>query len=195
MQLESFSDIGGEAVELVQDILAPVTSVYNTLSDVVKKERYDELPDSGKVGLGQQGDDRFQAQVQFQSAKVFLEMEEWENAAQALQDACNIDPDNGHYLADLAWSIYRNPKNSASRAMQEKARQLLGKALNLEKSAEGFAYRGVDASRCRPGNAGRVGVQQGTSDQFTPTARPAGREDDPGQTVAGEKGLFRKMFL
>jgi len=139
---EVLMQLGGEEAELVQEILSTVANAYNTLSDVVKKERYDEMLGSDRIGLGQQGDDRFQAQVQFQSGQVFIEMEEWDNAEKALQDACNIDPDNGSYLANLAWTIYRNPQNRNSRAMQEKARQLLGRALALERTAEGFAFKG-----------------------------------------------------
>lgn len=139
---EVLMQLGGEEAEQVQEILATVASAYNTLSDVVKKERYDEMLGSDRIGLGQQGDDRFQAQVQFQSGQVFLEMEDWDNAEKALQDACNIDSDNGCYLAHLAWAIYRNPHHRNSRAMQEKARHLLGRGLTLERSAEGFAFKG-----------------------------------------------------
>jgi len=191
---ETLMQLGGTEAELVQDILSTVAAAYNTLSDVVKKERYDELLNSDRVGLGRQGDDRFQAQVQYQSARVFIEMEEWDNAEQALQDACNIDPDNGHYLAALAWSIYRNPKNTRSRAMLEKARQLLGKALKLEKSAEGFAYKGwmhFDAGQdtlaeAEFNKALRINSRQQLARQ--------GLRAIQGKQELENKGLFRKMF-
>jgi CheY-like chemotaxis protein/curved DNA-binding protein CbpA len=134
--------LAGAEAALAEEILAAVANAYNTLSDVVRKENYDQLLGSNRIGLGQKGDDRFQAQVQSQSGKVFIEMEEWDNAETALQDACNIDPGNGDYLAHLAWAIYRNPRNAASRAMQEKARQLLNRALTLERTAAGFAFKG-----------------------------------------------------
>ncbi|BCR03532.1 hypothetical protein DESUT3_06010 [Desulfuromonas versatilis] len=134
--------LSGVDGRLVEDILATVSTAYNTLSDVVKKERYDELLGSDRIGLGQKGDERFQAQVQAQSGKVFIEMEEWDNAEKALQDACNIAPGNGDYLAHLAWAIYRNPKNAASRAVLEKSRQLLNSALTLERTGKGFAFKG-----------------------------------------------------
>jgi CheY-like chemotaxis protein/tetratricopeptide (TPR) repeat protein len=134
--------LSGEEAAVVEEILSAVATAYNTLSDVVKKERYDELLGSEKIGLGQKGDDRFQAQVQFQSGKVFLEMEDWDAAEKALQDACNIAPDNGDFLAHLAWSLYRNPRNVSSRAMLEKAKQTLNRALVLERSAPGFAFKG-----------------------------------------------------
>ncbi len=134
--------LSGEESTVVEEILATVANAYSTLSDVVKKERYDELLGSEKIGLGREGDDQFQAQVQFQSGKVFLDMGEWDSAEKALQDACTIAPGNGEYLAHLAWAIYRNPVNASSRAMQEKARQLLNRALGLERSAAGFAFKG-----------------------------------------------------
>jgi tetratricopeptide (TPR) repeat protein len=109
---------------------------------VVKKERYDELLGADRIGLGQKGDDRFQAQVQAESGKVFIEMEEWENAEKALQEAVNFDPSNGDYLAHLAWAVCRNPKNAASRAMQEKARQMLNRAITMERTPPGFAFKG-----------------------------------------------------
>ncbi|GAB4174333.1 MAG: hypothetical protein Tsb0017_17230 [Geothermobacteraceae bacterium] len=139
---ETLMQLTGEAATLAEELLAQVSTAYNTLSDVVKKENYDQMLGSDRIGLGEEGDDRFQARVQFQSGKTFLEMEEWAEAEKALQDACNIDTGNGIYLANLAWAIYRNPKNSQSRAMMDKARQMLARALTLEKSGEGFAYRG-----------------------------------------------------
>lgn len=134
--------LAGEDAALVEEILTTVANAYNTLSDVVKKERYDELLGADKIGLGHKGDDRFQAQVQAESGKVFIEMEEWDNAEKALQEAVNFDTGNGDYLAHLAWTVYRNPKNAASRVMQEKARQMLNRALTLERTPAGFAFKG-----------------------------------------------------
>jgi len=134
--------LSGEDATLIEEILATVANAYNTLSDVIKKERYDELLGADKIGLGQKGDDRFQAQVQAESGKVFIDMGEWENAEKALQEAVNFDPGNGDYLAHLAWAICRNPKNAASRTMQEKARQMLNRAITMERTPPGFAFKG-----------------------------------------------------
>ncbi len=139
---EVLMQLGGEEAVLVEGILSKVATAYDTLSDIVKKERYDEMLGSDKVGLGQKGDDRFQAQVQAESGKVFLEMEEWDNAEKALQDAVTADPDNGDYLANLAWSIYKNPKYASSQAMQNKAKQMLNKSITMERTAQAFAYKG-----------------------------------------------------
>lgn len=139
---EVLMQLGGEEAALVEGILSTVATAYDTLSDVVKKERYDELLNSEKIGLGQEGDDRFQAQVQAESGKVFIEMQEWDNAEQALKEAAACDPNNGEVLAHLAWSIARNPRYAESQAMQGKAKQMLNKALTMERSAVGFAYKG-----------------------------------------------------
>lgn len=139
---EILMQLSGEDATLVEEILSTVANAYNTLSDVVKKERYDELLGADKIGLGHKGDDRFQAQVQAESGKVFIEMEEWDNAEKALQEAVNFDTGNGDYLAHLAWAIYRNPRNAASRAMQEKAKQMLNRAITLERTPAGFAFKG-----------------------------------------------------
>lgn len=139
---EVLMQLGGEEAGLVEGILSTVATAYDTLSDVVKKERYDELLNSEKIGLGQEGDDRFQAQVQAESGKVFIEMQEWDNAEQALKEAVACDPNNGEVLAHLAWSISRNPRYAESQAMQGKAKQMLNKALTMERTAVGFAYKG-----------------------------------------------------
>ncbi|HKJ30061.1 MAG TPA: hypothetical protein VKA22_07635, partial [Desulfuromonadales bacterium] len=139
---EVLMQLGGEEAVLVEEILSKVATAYDTLTDVVKKERYDEMLGADKIGLGHKGDDRFQAQVQAESGKVFLEMEEWDNAERALQEAVNADPDNGDYLASLAWAIYRNPKYTDSLAMRNKAKQMLNKSISMERTALAFAYKG-----------------------------------------------------
>ncbi len=191
---ETLMQLTGEEAVLAEEILSRVSTAYNTLSDVVKKENYDQMLGSDRIGLGEEGDDRFQAQVQFQSGKTFLEMEEWEEAEKALQDACNIDPDNGVYLANLAWAIYRNPRNRQSHALRDKARQLLARALMLEKSGEAFAYKGwmhLDA-----------GQEALAEAEFTKALKrnPRQRLARKGLRAIQEKreqekkGLFRRMF-
>jgi CheY-like chemotaxis protein/tetratricopeptide (TPR) repeat protein len=191
---EVLMHLTGEAADMVEEILAAVATAYNTLSDVVKKERYDELLGSDKVGLGQKGDDRFQAQVQFQSGKVFIEMGEWESAEKALQDACNIDPNSGAYLAHLAWAIYRNPQNAHSRAMLEKAKRMLNRALTLERTASGFAFKGwmlleggqEALAELEFNKALKLDARQLLARQGLRAIREK-REQE-------KKGLFRKMF-
>jgi CheY-like chemotaxis protein/Flp pilus assembly protein TadD len=140
---ERFMELSGATSALAQDILAIYAEAYNTLSNVVAKERYDEmLNDNKTMGIDGRQDGQLHAKIQFQSGKVFLDMGEYENAEKALQDAYTLEPDNAGHAAFLAWAIYRNSANSNSSAAQERARTLLTKSLQIEKSAEAFAFRG-----------------------------------------------------
>lgn len=142
--------LGGEEASQAEEILSLVANAYETLSDVVKKEKYDQLLGTEKIGLGHKGDERFRAQVQAQSGKVFIDMEEWDNAEKALKDACAIEPDNGDTLAHLAWSIYRNPQYAASRPTLDRAKQMLNRAITMERTAPAFAFKGwilIDAGQ------------------------------------------------
>lgn len=139
---EKFMELPGNIQAMAQDILSVYAHAFNTLSNVVAKERYDELLNSEKIGLGGQQDDALQAQVQFQSGKVFLEMGEHDNAEKALNDAYTLEPDDPGHCAYLAWAIYRNPANRNSQAAREKARGLLVKAIQYGKISETFSFRG-----------------------------------------------------
>ncbi|MBP1728555.1 MAG: response regulator receiver protein [Deltaproteobacteria bacterium] len=140
---ERFMELSGATSAMAQDILAIYADAYNTLSNVVAKERYDELlNDNQTMGIDGKQDGQLHAKIQFQSGKVFLDMGEFENAEKALQDAYTLEPDNAGHAAFLAWAIYRNSANSNSRAAQERARSLLTKSLQVAKSAEAFAFRG-----------------------------------------------------
>lgn len=140
---ERFMELSGNTSTMAQEILSIYADAYNTLSNVVAKERYDEmLNDNQTVGIDGKQDGRLHARIQFQSGQVFLEMGEFENAEKALQEAYTLEPDNGQHAAFLAWAIYRNSANNNSRAAQERVRTLLTKSLQIEKSAEAFAFRG-----------------------------------------------------
>lgn len=142
--------LGGEEASQAEEILSLVANAYETLSDVVKKEKYDQLLGSERIGLGHKGDERFRAEVQAQSGKVFIDMEEWDNAEKTLKDACAIEPDNGDTLAHLAWAIYRNPQYAASRPTLDRAKQMLNRAITMERTAPAFAFKGwilVDAGQ------------------------------------------------
>ncbi|MDZ4185438.1 MAG: response regulator [Desulfuromonadales bacterium] len=134
--------LGGAEARQAEEIMAMFANAYETLSDVVKKEKYDQLLGSETIGLGHKGDEHFRAEIQAQSGKVFIDMEEWDNAEKALKDACAIEPDNGDTLAHLAWAIYRNPQYAASRPTLDRAKQMLNRAITLERTAPAFAFKG-----------------------------------------------------
>lgn len=140
---ERFMELSGPTADLAQEILSIYADAYNTLSNVVTKERYDEmLNDNQTMGIDGKQDGQLHARIQFQSGKVFLEMGEYENAEKALQDAYTLEPDNSGHTAFLAWAIYNNSANRKSKAALDRARNLLTKSLQIEKSAEAFAFRG-----------------------------------------------------
>lgn len=142
--------LGGAEASQAEAILSMVANAYETLSDVVKKEKYDQLLGSETIGLGHKGDEHFRAEVQAQSGKVFIDMEEWDNAEKVLKDACAIEPDNGDTLAHLAWAIYRNPQYAASRPTLERAKQMLNRSITMERTSPAFAFKGwilIDAGQ------------------------------------------------
>jgi len=140
---ERLMELSGATASMAQDILAIYAEAYNTLSNVVAKERYDEmLNDNKTLGIDGKQDGRLHARIQFQSGKVFLDMGEFENAEKALQEAYTLEPDNSEHTAFLAWAIYNNPVNSNSRTVRERVQTLLTKSLQIAKSAEAFAFRG-----------------------------------------------------
>lgn len=140
---ERFMELSGATSAMAQEILSIYADAYNTLSNVVTKERYDEmLNDNKTMGIDGREDGQLHARIQFQSGKVFLDMGEYENAEKALQEAYLLEPDNSGHTAFLAWAIYNNSTNSKSKAALEKVRNLLTKSLQIEKSAEAFAFRG-----------------------------------------------------
>ncbi len=191
---EVLMQLGGEEAVLVEDILSKVATAYDTLTDVVKKERYDELLGAAKIGLGHKGDDRFQAQVQAESGKVFLEMEEWDNAEEALQQAVNADSNNGDYLANLGWAIYRNPRYSESQAMRNKAKQMLNKSITMERTAQAFAYKGWILLEAGQESMAEAEFNKALKLSASQTMARKGLRTLKNQQEQQKKGFFKRMF-
>ncbi len=191
---DKFMMLSGSTQEMAQEILSTFATAYNTLSNVVSKERYDEVLNSDKVGLDGKQDGRLQAQVQLQSGKVFLEMHEFENAQKALQDAFTLNPQSAEACAFLGWTIYRNPVNSGSRAAKDKARTLLSKSLQLKNNAEAYAFRG-----CMLFDEGRDELAEGEF-QKALKLNPKELNARKGLRLITEKrenenkGIFKKFF-
>lgn len=192
---ERFMELSGTTSAMAQDILAIYADAYNTLSNVVAKERYDELLNDNKtMGIDGKQDGQLHAKIQFQSGKVFLDMGEFENAEKALQDAYTLEPDNAGHAAFLAWAIYRNSANSNSRAALERARTLLTKSLQIAKSAEAFAFRGWMLF-----DEGRDGLAEG---EFMKALKINGKEPNAlkglrlisDKRESEKKGVLRRFF-
>ncbi|MDH3998452.1 MAG: response regulator, partial [Desulfuromonadales bacterium] len=191
---EVLMQLGGEDAVLVEQILSTVATAYDTLSDVVKKERYDEMLGSDKIGLGHKGDDRFQAEVQAESGKVFLEMEDWDNAEKALQEAVNGRPDSGDYLASLAWAIYRNPRHTGSQAMQNKAKQMINKSITMERTPQGFAYKGWILFEAGQSSLAEAEFNKALKLDARHAMARKGLRLLQEQQEQQKKGLFKRMF-
>lgn len=191
---EVLMQLGGEEAGLVEQVLSTVATAYDTLSDVIKKERYDEILGSGRIGLGREGDDKFQAQVQAESGKVFLEMEEWDNAEKALQEAVNFDSNNGDSLACLAWAIYRNPKYASSQAMQNKAKQMLNRAITMERTPQGFAYKGWILLEAGQDSLAEAEFNKALKLDARNLMARKGLRAIQEQREQQKKGLFKRMF-
>jgi CheY-like chemotaxis protein/tetratricopeptide (TPR) repeat protein len=192
---ERFMELSGATSVMAQDILSIYADAYNTLSNVVAKERYDEmLNDNKTMGIDGKQDGQLHARIQFQSGKVFLDMGEFENAEKALQEAYTLDPDNAGHAAFLAWAIYRNSANSNSKTAQERARSLLSKSLQIEKSAEAFAFRGWMLY-----DEGRDGLAEG---EFLKALKVNAKEPNALKGLrlinekkeADKKGVLRRFF-
>jgi DNA-binding response OmpR family regulator/tetratricopeptide (TPR) repeat protein len=191
---EKFMQLSGATLAQAQDVLSHYANAYNTLSNVVAKERYDEMLNANSIGLGGRQDDELQARIQFQSGKVFIEMGDYQGAERALQDAYTLDPQDAKTCAFLAWSIYKNPSNAGSRASQDKCRQLLSKSLQMGRCAEAFSFRGWMLL-----DEGRDGLAEGEflkALKFNARERLAlaGMRLITERREAEKKGLFKRFF-
>jgi len=191
---EKFMELSGSTLARAQDVLSHYANAYNTLSNVVAKERYDEMLDANGIGVGGRQDDELQANIQFQSGKVFIEMEDFKNAERALQEAYTLDPQDAATCAFLAWSIYKNPSNAGSRASLDKCRMLLSKSLQMGRCAEAFSFRGWMLL-----DEGRDGLAEG---EFLKALKLNAREriaqtglrQISERRESDKKGLFKRIF-
>lgn len=191
---DKFMQLSGDTLGRAQDVLSHYANAYNTLSSVIAKERYDEMLNANTIGLGGKREDELQARIQFQSGKVFLEMEDYVNAERALQDAYTLDPKDAQTSAYLAWSIYKNPGSKGSQGALEKCRMLLSKSLQAERTAEAFAFRGWMLL-----DEGRDGLSEG---EFQKALRLNPHEPHAlggmrllrERREAEKKGLFKRIF-
>lgn len=191
---EKFMELSGATLTRAQDVLSHYANAYNTLSNVVAKERYDEMLNANSIGVGGRQDDELQARIQFQSGKVFIEMDDFKSAERALQDAYTLDPQDARTCAFLAWAIYKNPSNAGSRASLDKCRMLLSKSLQMGRCAEAFSFRGWMLL-----DEGRDGLAEGEfikALKFNPREllSQAGMRLIAERREAEKKGLFRRIF-
>ncbi|HUT52907.1 MAG TPA: response regulator [bacterium] len=142
---EQFIMSSGDYLEKSEEALSIIATAYNTLSNVVSKEKYDEMLDSHTRAAGVPGakdHDKMQAEVSFQSGMAFMEMGDWDGAEKSLSEAMSLTPDNAEIIAQYAYALYN--KNRKSKVMQKRVQELLAQALKIKpRCAPAFAYRGA----------------------------------------------------
>jgi len=140
---DKFLMSSGNVLAKSEDVLTRLATAFNTLSNVVSKEKYDELlPKKYPTVPGGKPEDKMQAEVAYQSGMAFLQMEDWEGAEKSLGEAASLDPKNADCLAHLAFATYT--RNRRNKSAQVKANELLTRALKLKPAcAYAFAYRGT----------------------------------------------------
>lgn len=142
---EKFISSSGDVLAKAEDALSILATAYNTLSNVISKEKYDEMISSKKGAAGVPGSkdhDKMQAEVAFQSGMAFMEMSDWGGAEKSLSEAMSLHPDQPEIMSHYAYALYN--KNRKSKTVQQRVEQMLHQALRIKpKCAPALAYRGI----------------------------------------------------
>jgi CheY-like chemotaxis protein/curved DNA-binding protein CbpA len=140
---EKFFGSSGQVMELAEELLSKASHAYETLSNVVSKENYDEIL-SQQEQVPTEGEDKeFYEKVQFQSGKVLLEQGQCESAEKAFMNCLNIDPHKAEYHAYLALAIYNHPANKGNPVAVKRAKDAVNRSLQLGKLAISYALKGT----------------------------------------------------
>ena len=140
---DKFFASSSDIMNLAEELLSRISNAYETLSNVVSKENYDEML-SQKEEVPSAGDDKeFYEQIQFQSGKVFVEQGQYASAEKSFMNCLNIDPNKPEYLAYLALAVYNNPAHKGNPAEKKRAKDLVNKSLQLGKLSIAYALKGT----------------------------------------------------
>ncbi len=191
---EKFFASPGEIMSLAEEMLSKISNAYETLSNVVSKENYDELLASQEQVPEGSGDRKFYEQIQFQSGKVFVEQGQYESAEKAFTNCVMMDPEKAEYLAYLALAIYHNPANKENPAAARRAKDTVNKSLQLGKLSIAYALKGtmyldeggLNFAEAEFNKALRLNPNNKTALKKLEIIK-AKREED-------KKGIFQRMF-
>ncbi len=140
---DKFFGSSSEIMSLAEELLSKISNAFETLSNVVSKENYDEkISAEEKVPTGAD-DKQFYEQVQFQSGQVFVDQGQYSSAEKAFTNCVNLDPNKPDYLAYLALAVYHNPVNKGNPAAVKRAKDLVNKSLQLGKLSIAYALKGI----------------------------------------------------
>jgi len=191
---EKFFGSSGQVMELAGELLSKASHAYETLSNVVSKENYDEMI-SQQEKVPTEGEDKeFYEKVQFQSGKVLLEQGQCESAEKAFTNCLNIDPDKAEYLAYLALAVYNNPVNKGNPAAVKRAKDAVNRSLQLGKLAISYALKGT--MYLDEGSVNFAEAEFLKALKLNPNNKTAQRQLDAIKQKREEekKGFFQKLF-
>ncbi len=141
---DKFIMSAGDVMSKAQELLEKLSVAFETLSDVGKKQNYDQKLSTQQMmaGEGGSGGKTLQADVAFQSGLALMETEEWEAAVKQFEIARKIQPGVTLHEVNQAWAIYKNPKNRGNTTAVAEVKKLLNNAVVRDpRCAIGFAYR------------------------------------------------------
>ena len=193
---EKFIACSGDILTLSEEFLSKISTAYNTLSNVVEKENYDELiesSDSITKGAGKE-EKKFQAQIQFQSGKVFLEDGEYESAEKSFMNCINIFSKKPEYYSYLALAIYNNPANRGNITSVAKTKELVNKSLKLGKLSIAYALKG--SILLDEGNLSLAEAELNKALKINPANKTAIKKLEiiAEKREQDKKGLFSRIF-
>jgi CheY-like chemotaxis protein/tetratricopeptide (TPR) repeat protein len=191
---EKFFGSSGQVMELAEELLSKASHAYETLSNVMSKENYDELLSRQEQVPTEEEDKEFYEKVQFQSGKVLLEQGQCESAEKAFTNCLNIGPDKAEYHAYLALAIYNNPVNKGNPLAVKRAKDAVNRSLQLGKLAISYALKGTMYLDEGSVNFAEAEFQKAL--KLNPNNKTALKQTDAIRQKREEekKGFFQKLF-
>lgn len=127
---DKYPDISGYAMTVLNDIFNLINESYNCLSAERDRKRYEEFLKAGKQGdFLEVSKNTISSEIHFQNGKQALKRWHFKEAADSLEQAVKMKPDEMEYKAYLGWAIFNlNPKD------RERAGRLVENGLSLDKT-------------------------------------------------------------
>lgn len=191
---DKFFASSSEVMGLAEELLSKVSNAFNTLSNVVSKENYDEILSSQEKAPTNEEEKEFHEQIQFQSGKVFLEQGQYESAEKAFINCMNANPDKPEYQAYLAVAIYNNPANRGNPTAVKRAKDMVNKSLQFGKLSIAYALKGT--MLLDEGSLNLAEAEFNKALKLNPNNKTALKKMEfiKEKREESKKGLFQKMF-
>lgn len=141
---DKFIMSSGEVMSKAQELLEKLSAAFETLSDVQKKQAYDQKLSNQQMlqGTGGTGGKELQADVAFQSGLALMVSEEWDSAIRQFEIARQIKPGVALHEASHAWAMYNSPKHRKNAVTLAEAKKMLNSVCVRDpRCAPAFTYR------------------------------------------------------